>query len=80
MEDLLRELGRIRSIEGEGRAQAIAKLPDAVIWLAPMPAPTAKILVREFGFQLLAVPFGEAFCLDRLNPANHHGVASTAVS
>jgi hypothetical protein len=73
-EDLDRELGRIESLGDPERAQAIGKLPDAVAFLAPMPSQLAKHLVRGVGYQFLPVPFGEAFCLDRLNPTNPHGV------
>jgi hypothetical protein len=73
-EDLYRELGRIESLGDPERAQAIGKLPDAVVFLAPMPSQLAKHLVRGIGYQFLPVPFGEAFCLDRLNPPNPLGV------
>jgi hypothetical protein len=73
-EDLDRELGRIELLGDPERAQAIGKLPDAVVFLAPMPSQLAKHLVRGIGYQFLPVPFGEAFCLDRLNPPNPHGV------
>jgi hypothetical protein len=73
-EDLYRELERIESLGGPERARAIGKLPDAVVFLASMPSHLAKHLVRGIGYQFLPVPFGEAFCLDRLNPPNPHGV------
>jgi hypothetical protein len=73
-EDLDRELGRMESLGDAERAQAIAKLPDAVVFLAPMPSQLARHLVRGIGYRFLPVPFGEAFCLDRLNPPNPHGV------
>jgi TRAP-type uncharacterized transport system substrate-binding protein len=73
-EDLDRELQRIESLGDAERAQAIGKLPDAVVFLAPMPSQLAKHLVRGVGYQFLPMPFGEAFCLDRLNPPNPHGV------
>jgi hypothetical protein len=73
-EDLDRELERIESLRNPERAQAIEKLPDAVVFLAPMPSHLARHLVREIGYQFLSVPFGEAFCLDRLNPPNPHGI------
>jgi TRAP-type uncharacterized transport system substrate-binding protein len=73
-EDLDREMGRIESLGNSERAQAIGKLPDAVVYIAPLPSHLARHLVRGAGYQFLPVPFGEAFCLDRLNPPNPHGV------
>jgi hypothetical protein len=73
-DDLHGELGRIESLGGPERAQAVAKLPDAVLFLAPMPSQLARRLVRGMGYQFLPLPFGEAFCLDRLNPPDSHGI------
>jgi TRAP-type uncharacterized transport system substrate-binding protein len=73
-EDLHRELARIESLGDSARAEAIRKLPDAVVYIAPLPSLLARHLVRGVGYQFLPVPFGEAFCLDRLNPPNPHGV------
>jgi hypothetical protein len=73
-DDLYRELGRIESLRDPERAQAIGKLPDAAVFLAPMPSQLAKHLVRGIGYRFLPVPFGEAFCLDRLNPPDPRGV------
>jgi hypothetical protein len=73
-EDLDRELGRIQSLEDSERAEAIEKLPDAVVFIAPMPSQLARHLVKGGGYQLMPVPFGEAFCLDRLKPPDSDGV------
>jgi hypothetical protein len=73
-EDLLHELRRIESVREPERARAAGKLPDAVVFLAAMPSQLARHLVRGVGYQFLPVPFGEAFCLDRLNPPNSLGV------
>jgi hypothetical protein len=73
-EDLYGELGRIESLPDSERAQAIAKFPDAVLFLAPMPSQLGRRLVRGIGYQFLPLPFGEAFCLDRLNPPDLKGV------
>jgi hypothetical protein len=73
-EEVHRDLGRIESLKGQERAEAIAKLPDAYVFLAPMPSMFARRLVGEVGYQLLPVPFGEAFCLDRLNLPDSNGV------
>lgn len=73
-EDGFRELNRIDSLEEPERAQAVARLPDAAVFLAPPPSPLAKRLVRGYGYQMLPLPFAEAFLLDRLNPPNADGV------
>jgi hypothetical protein len=73
-EELNRELGRIESLADPERAQAVGKLPDAVVFLASMPSHLARHLVRGAGYRFLPVPFGEGFCLDRLNPPNLQGV------
>jgi hypothetical protein len=73
-EDLHRELERIESLKDPERALALEKLPDAVVFLASMPSHLARHLVKAAGYRFLPVPFGEAFCLDRLNPPNSHGV------
>jgi hypothetical protein len=73
-EVLYRQLGRIASLSDSRRARAVRKLPDAVVFLELMPSPLAQRLVRTAGYQFLPVPFGKAFCLDRLNPPNLHGI------
>jgi TRAP-type uncharacterized transport system substrate-binding protein len=74
LEQGLRELTRIASLEGPARAEAIARLPDAVMFLAPLPSPFARQLVTDFGYQLVPLPFAEAYGLDRLNPPSAEGV------
>jgi hypothetical protein len=73
-EDLFIELRRIESLAGQERAQAIAKLPDACMFIAPMPSLLARRLVADAGYQLLPLSFAEAFCLDRLHGAGAAGV------
>jgi hypothetical protein len=73
-EDLYNELGRIESLADSERAKAIEKLPDAVVYIASVPSRLARRLVKGGGYQFLPVPFGEAFCLDQLNPTNSSGV------
>jgi TRAP-type uncharacterized transport system substrate-binding protein len=68
------ELERIASLEGPARAEAIAQLPDAVMFLAPLPSPLARQLVTDFGYRLAQLPFAEAYGLDRLNPPSAEGV------
>jgi hypothetical protein len=73
-EDVDRELARIEALGESLRAEAIRKLPDALVFIAPLSSRFAWRLVRAADYQLLPVPFGEAFCLDRLNRTNPHGV------
>src|SRR5262249_9563088 len=73
-EQAVRALARIASLDGPARAEAIAQLPDAVMFLAPLPSPLARQLVIGFGYQLAPLPFAEAYGLDRLNPPSAEGV------
>jgi TRAP-type uncharacterized transport system substrate-binding protein len=70
----VRELARIASLEEPARAEAIARLPDAIMFLAPLPSPLARQLITSFGYQLAQLPFAEAYGLDRLNPPSAEGV------
>jgi TRAP-type uncharacterized transport system substrate-binding protein len=73
-QEALRELARIESLGEAERAEAIAQLPDAVMFLAPLPSPLARHLVTNFGYRLVPLPFAEAYELDRLNPPSADGV------
>ena len=59
-------------------------MPDAIFSLSPLPSPLGERLVRQFGYQLLELPMGEALALrkpcfeDILIPADTYG-ASPAV-
>jgi hypothetical protein len=55
-------------------SRAIARLPDAIMFLAPLPSSLARQLVTSFGYKLVPLPFGEAYGLDRLNPPSAEGV------
>jgi TRAP-type uncharacterized transport system substrate-binding protein len=70
----VRELARIASLKEPARAEAIARLPDAVMFLAPLPSPLARQLITAFGYKLAPLPFAEAYGLDRLNPPSAEGV------
>jgi TRAP-type uncharacterized transport system substrate-binding protein len=65
-DDLMKELDRIAGLSGPERTQAIAAIPDAVIFLAPLPSQLAKRLVSVAGYQLVPIPFADAFCVERL--------------
>jgi TRAP-type uncharacterized transport system substrate-binding protein len=73
-EQVLRELARIGSLGERERAEAIARLPDAVLVLAPLPSPYVRPLVKDFGYRLVPLPFAEAYGLDHLNPPDADGV------
>jgi TRAP-type uncharacterized transport system substrate-binding protein len=73
-EQALRELARIQALGEPARAEAIARLPDAAMFLAPLPSPFARQLVTGFGYKLVSLPFAEAYGLDRLNPPTAEGV------
>jgi TRAP-type uncharacterized transport system substrate-binding protein len=70
----LREMARIESLGEPAHAEAIARLPDAVMFLSPLPSPLARYLVAGFGYKLVPLPFAEAYGLDRLNPPSAEGV------
>ena len=59
-------------------------MPDAIFSLSPLPSPLGEKLARQFGYQLLELPMGEALSLrnpcleDILIPADTYG-ASPAV-
>jgi TRAP-type uncharacterized transport system substrate-binding protein len=73
--EALRELARIEALGEPARAEAIAqRLPDAVMFLAPLPSPFARKLVTGFGYKLVPLPFAQAYGLDRLNPPSAEGV------
>jgi TRAP-type uncharacterized transport system substrate-binding protein len=74
LEEGIRELKRVASLEEPARTEAVGRLPDAVIFLAPLPSPLARQLIADFGYQLVPLPFAEAYGLDRLNPPGADGV------
>jgi hypothetical protein len=73
-DDLQRELQRIASLQGPERDSAVQAFPDAVLFLAPTPSLLGKLLAQTAGYHLLPVPFGEAFCRERLSPPTADGV------
>jgi TRAP-type uncharacterized transport system substrate-binding protein len=46
-----------------------ARLPDAVLLVSLLPSPTARYLVTKHGYRLVPLPFGEAFALEGMTPA-----------
>jgi TRAP-type uncharacterized transport system substrate-binding protein len=73
-QEAVREMARIEALGEPARAGAIAQLPEAVMFLAPLPSPLARHLVTGFRYKLVPLPFAEAYGLDRLNPPDADGV------
>jgi hypothetical protein len=66
-QELLTRLDRIRALPPIERIPAVESLPDAVIFLSPLPSLLARRLVATAGYRLISLPFTEAYALDRLN-------------
>jgi hypothetical protein len=73
-QEAIREMERIESLAEPARSEAIAQLPEAVMILAPRPSTYARQLVTSFGYELVALPFAEAYGLDRLDGHSAEGV------
>src|SRR5262249_42531294 len=59
-----------------------AQLPDAVFTISALPSPVVRALVARFHYELVDLPFGEAFALDSLNrsPSEQTRTRSDTVS
>jgi TRAP-type uncharacterized transport system substrate-binding protein len=66
--ELRQQLERLRSLTGAERDRAVQALPDAVFLLSTLPSILARDLVTLAGYRLVALPFAEAYCLDRIRP------------
>lgn len=66
-QELMARLNRIAALTPAERATAIAALPDAALFLAPLPSLLARRLVAVAGYRMVSIPFTEAYTLDRLN-------------
>ncbi len=59
-------------------------MPDAVFSLSPLPSPLGEKLVRQFGYQLMELPMGEALalrtpcCEDAVIPIDTYGATPAA--
>ena len=73
-DEIYEDLARINLHDQSERINDIQSLPDAVVFLEPIPSRLAKRLAQVAGYQIFPLPFAEAFCLDRLNPPNSDGV------
>jgi TRAP-type uncharacterized transport system substrate-binding protein len=47
-----------------------AKLPDVIFTVSALPSPVVRTLVARHRYQIVELPFGEAFALDALNRRN----------
>jgi TRAP-type uncharacterized transport system substrate-binding protein len=67
-QDLAQKLDRLRGLSGPERDRAIRALPDAVFLLSSLPSILAHDLVALADYRLVALPFADAYCLDRIRP------------
>ena len=65
-QELRLQLERMRGLTGSARDQAVRELPDAVFLLSLLPSVLARDLVTLAGYRLVALPFADAYCLDRI--------------
>lgn len=68
-QELQSQLDRLRGLTGAERDRAVRELPDAVFLLSTLPSLLARDLVTLAGYRLVALPFADAYCLDRIRPA-----------
>jgi hypothetical protein len=66
-QDLLARLDEIAGLSAAERDQALAALPDAALFLAPLPSLLARRMVAVAGYRMVSIPFTEAYTLDRFN-------------
>lgn len=75
-QDLLAELERAQAMPAADRERLIAALPDAILFLSPLPSLLARRLAATAGYQMVPLPFTEAYALDRLNLDDPQGPKS----
>jgi hypothetical protein len=73
--ELLARLDEIAALPPAERARTIAALPDAALFLAPLPSLLARRLVAVAGYRMVSIPFTEAYTLDRFNLHDPQGTA-----
>src|SRR6516225_7663925 len=78
-QDLLARLDGIAARPPAERARALAALPDAAVFLAPLPSLLARRLVAVAGFRMVSLSFIEAYTLDRFNLHDPQGAADGEV-
>jgi hypothetical protein len=77
--DLLARVDKIAALPPAERARALAALPDAALFVAPLPSLLARRLVTVAGYRMVSIPFTEAYTLDRLNLHDPQGAAEGEV-
>lgn len=76
-QDLTARLDGIAALPQAERAEALAALPDAVLFLAMPPSLLARRLVVVGGYRVVSLPFVEAYTLDRLNLHDPQGAGDS---
>jgi TRAP-type uncharacterized transport system substrate-binding protein len=72
-QQLREQLERLRDLAGARREEAVRKMPDAVFLLSTLPSILAHDLVGLAGYRLVALPFADAYCLDRIRQNENGG-------
>lgn len=67
-QELQKRLDILRRMKGTERDQTVRDLPDAIFLLSTLPSILARDLVTLAGYRLVALPFADAYCLDRIRP------------
>jgi hypothetical protein len=78
-QELLARLDGIAARPPAERARALAALPDAALFLAPLPSLLARRLVVVAGYRMISLPLTEAYTLDRLDPHDPQAAADGEV-
>jgi hypothetical protein len=78
-QDLLARFEGIAARPPAERDRALAALPDAALFLAPLPSLLARRMVAVAGYRMISLPFTEAYTLDRLSLHDPQGVADAEV-
>jgi hypothetical protein len=74
-QELLDRLDGIAALPPAERGPALAALPDAAVFLSPLPSLLARRMVTVAGYRMVSLPFTEAYTLDRLNLHDPQGAA-----
>jgi hypothetical protein len=74
-QDLLARLDGIAALPRAEQAGALAALPDAALFLSPLPSLLARRMVAVADYRMISLPFTEAYTLDRLNLHDPQGAA-----
>jgi hypothetical protein len=75
-QELLARIDGITALPPAERARALAALPDAAVFLAPVPSLLARRLVAVASYRMVSIHFTEAYTLDRLNLHDPEGAAA----